>query len=54
MVSRKEFKDIMDTNEADYNKRLRLPNKEEQQAMVKQLNGDIIKEITILFDEMNK
>jgi len=54
MVSRKEYKDIMDGKEADYNKRLRLPNKEEQQEMVKQLNSDIVKQITILFDEMNK
>ena len=54
MVSRKEYKDIMDGKESDYNKRLRLPNKEEQQEMVKQLNADIVKQITILFDEMNK
>jgi len=54
MVSRKDFKDIMNQNEKDYNKRLRLPNKEEQKEMAKQLNIDIIRDITVLMSEMNK
>ena len=54
MVSRKDFKDIMNQNEKDYNKRLRLPNKEEQKEMAQRLNIDIIRDITVLFSEMNK
>jgi aarF domain-containing kinase len=54
MVTRKDFKDIMDQKETDYNKRLKNPTKEEQIEMMKQVDANVIKEITILFDQMNK
>lgn len=54
MVSRKDYKDIMDKKEVDFNKRLKLPNKEEQKEMMAQITPEIIKDLTVLFSEMNK
>jgi len=54
MVSRKDYKDIMNKKEIDFNKRLKLPNKEEQKEMMNQLTSDVLKDITVLFSEMNK
>lgn len=54
MVARKDYKDVMDIKEKDFNKRLRTPTKEEQLEMMKQVDGEILKEITVLFSQMNK
>jgi aarF domain-containing kinase len=54
MVAKKDYKDIMDIQEKDYNKRLKAPTKEEQLAMMKQVDAEILKEITVLFSQMNK
>jgi len=54
MVAKKDFRDIMNQEEKDYNKRLRLPNKEEQIEMAKQVNIDIVRDITILMSEMTR
>ena len=54
MVSRKEYKQIMNKSEGDMNQRLKLPNKDEQKEMMKQLTPEIVKDLTVLFSEMNK
>jgi len=54
MVAKKDYKDIMNVNEKDFNQRLKNPTKEEQIEMMKQVDAEVLKEITVLFSQMNK
>lgn len=54
MIAKKDYKDIMNAGEKDFNKRLKNPTKEEQIEMMKQVDAEVLKEITVLFSQMNK
>lgn len=54
VVTRKEYKDIMNTKEKEVAKRLRAPTKEEEMEFRNRMNPELMKDLMNLFNQMNK
>jgi len=54
MVSRKEFKDLMDLSEGDFNKRLDVPNSAEEKSKIQAHAQQYAKEITMVLHLINR